>query len=172
MNCLIVQSQAAPCFSVIISQNYFLPGCLKSCQKIYKHLYRRRRNLSSQSSWTWHHCSILHSVHNTDTPNKYVRDKHLRYALRILQTRNEGTCLRGVDHWYVYDILYMLSCAIAWKDLSILNAQTICYCCWFFLHQLLSSRNRRQWPQPWKEVPLAIYSVGVGLDYVPYERDF
>ena len=115
MNCLIVQSQAAPCFSVIISQNYFLPGCLKSCQKIYKHLYRRRRNLSSQSSWTWHHCSILPSVHNTDTPNKYVRDKHLRYALRILQTRNEGTCLRGVDHWYVYDILYMLSCSMALK---------------------------------------------------------
>ena len=28
--------------------------------------------------------------------NTFVRDENVRYGLRILHTRNEGTCLRGV----------------------------------------------------------------------------
>ena len=75
--------------------------------------------------------------------NTYVRDKYFGYALRILQIRNDGTCLKicEVDLWNVYDILYMLSCAMALKNLFILNAQSICYSLtsdqfggWFFLH--------------------------------------
>ena len=95
MSCLIVQAQAAPCFLVITSQNCFLPWVSQESPQ------NTQTSFTDEEIFPRHGRDIfvqyfIVPILQKRQLNTFVRDENVRYGLRILHTRNEGTCLRGV----------------------------------------------------------------------------